>query len=178
MGKGIIICGCNGSGKSTLGKALANRLDWEFIDMEDCFFPKDTGDYPYAVSHSREEASAILLERAQSCRNFVLAAVKGNYGETITSLYTCAIWLRADQKTRAQRVFQRSWQKFGARMLPGGDLYERESRFLSFAAQRDDREVEEWLSTLTCPVISLDSTRPVEENLTRLMDLLQTTQQI
>ncbi|MBR2248380.1 MAG: hypothetical protein IJ880_15380, partial [Bacilli bacterium] len=36
----IIICGLNGAGKSTLGKALAGRLNYEFRDIEDYYFPK------------------------------------------------------------------------------------------------------------------------------------------
>jgi len=35
MGTGIIVCGLNGSGKSTLGKALAEKSDFHFIDIED-----------------------------------------------------------------------------------------------------------------------------------------------
>lgn len=42
MKQGVILCGLNGSGKSTLGRALAQRLGWEFLDIEDCFFPRQT----------------------------------------------------------------------------------------------------------------------------------------
>lgn len=38
MGIGIIVCGLNGSGKSTLGKALAEKLEIHFIDIENLFF--------------------------------------------------------------------------------------------------------------------------------------------
>ena len=38
---GIVVCGLNGSGKSTFAKALAKQLSWEFVDIEDCFFPKE-----------------------------------------------------------------------------------------------------------------------------------------
>lgn len=34
MGTGIIICGLNGAGKSTLGKALAEKLDFHFVDND------------------------------------------------------------------------------------------------------------------------------------------------
>ena len=40
MGIGIIVCGLNGVGKSTLGKALAEKLNFYFIDNEDLYFPK------------------------------------------------------------------------------------------------------------------------------------------
>ena len=33
MGIGIIVCGLNGAGKSTLGRALAEKLQYRFIDI-------------------------------------------------------------------------------------------------------------------------------------------------
>ena len=38
MGIGIQICGLNGCGKSTLGKALAEKIDFHFIDNENLYF--------------------------------------------------------------------------------------------------------------------------------------------
>ena len=35
-----------------------------------------------------------------------------------------------------QRVKNRSFQKFGNRMLPGGDLYEQEEEFFEFVKSR------------------------------------------
>lgn len=43
----IIVCGLNGAGKSTLGKALAEKLNYSFIDIEDIYFPKDNPEYMY-----------------------------------------------------------------------------------------------------------------------------------
>lgn len=56
MTTGIIVCGLNGSGKSTLGKALAEKLGYNFIDAEDLYFNREDDDYKYAFSRSREEA--------------------------------------------------------------------------------------------------------------------------
>ena len=172
MRGGVILCGLNGSGKSTLGRALALRLDWEFIDIEDCFFPKTDPSYLYAQPRSRQEAAAILRERAASAGSFVLASVKGDY-EGLAPLLGAAVWLRVDSGLRARRVRQRSYGKFGSRMLPGGDLYEQEEQFFAAAAQRQDREVEAWLSTLDCPVWQVDGTRPIEENAALLASCLQ-----
>lgn len=63
MKQGVILCGLNGSGKSTLGRALAQRLGWKFLDIEDCFFPKTDPSYLYANPRSPQEAAALLVER-------------------------------------------------------------------------------------------------------------------
>lgn len=72
MGTGIIICGLNGAGKSTLGKALAEKLDFYFIDNEDLFFPKTDSHYIYAAPRTREEVEKLLLYEIKVHSNFIL----------------------------------------------------------------------------------------------------------
>jgi len=169
MGRGIIVCGLNGVGKSTLGRALAGRLGWRFLDIEDLYFPKNDLEDPYAAPRSREEVEELLCHEVEAPGDFVLAAVKGNYGEAVCLHFQLALWLQAPRELRLERVRARSFQKFGARMLPGGDLYEREEAFFRMAAARQESVVEEWLTTLPCPVLPLDATRPVEENVERVV---------
>ena len=170
MGTGIIVCGLNGSGKSTLGKALAEALAFHFIDAEDLYFSKIKTGYCYDSPRSREEAEKLLVDTVQKHEHFVLAAVKGDYGESVLSLYRCAVLLDAPKEIRMQRVRDRSFQRFGKRTLPGGDLYEREEAFFKMAESRRLHEVEEWTKSLDCPIFCLDGTRPVEENVARIRD--------
>lgn len=64
-----------------------------------------------------------------------------------------------------QRVRDRSFQKFGSRMLSGGDLYEQEEQFFQLVSSRPEDMTEKWLQTLQCPIIKVDGTKPVEENI-------------
>ena len=57
----ILMAGLNGAGKSTLGKALAEKLNCRFIDMEDIYFPKDDPNYMYSNPRPFEEVERILL---------------------------------------------------------------------------------------------------------------------
>lgn len=164
MRDGIMICGLNGCGKSTLGKALAERLNYHFIDNERLFFPKTDPDYMFAVPRSKEEVEELLLEEVKEHENFVFAAVRGDYGEEILPLYRYVVLMDVPKDIRMQRVRDRSFQKFGDRMLPGGDLYEQEEAFISAAGSRTGKYVEEWADARKCPVIRVDGTRPVEEN--------------
>lgn len=164
MGTGIIICGLNGSGKSTLGKVLAEKLGFYYIDNEDLFFPKTDTDYTYACPRTRKEVEKLLLSEVQVHQNFVFAAVKGNYGEDILPYYQYAVVIDVPKDIRLQRVKNRSFQKFGSRMLPGGNLYEQENEFFNMVESRAENEVDEWVRSLECPVIRVDGTRPIEEN--------------
>ena len=164
MGTGIIICGLNGAGKSTLGKALAKELDFYFIDNEELSFPKENPCYPYSSPRSCEEVKQSLLQEIQAHGNFVFASVKGDYGETICPFFQYAVLMDVPKDIRMRRVRDRSWMRFGDRMLPGGDLYEQEETFFELVQSREEDTVTEWAQSLSCPVIRVDGTKPVEAN--------------
>ncbi len=172
MGKGILICGLNGCGKSTLGKALGERLGYTWIDIEDCYFPKEDPAYLYAAPRTKEEAVEILREKIRRSRRFVLSAVKGDFGEDIESSYMGVVLLQAGQEVRMRRVRERSYEKFGERMLPGGDLYKKEEGFFVRVAQRSEEDIAGWVSGLSVPVLVLDGERPISEHLERISTFL------
>ncbi len=172
MGNGIMMCGLNGSGKSTLGKALAERLGYYFIDNERLFFPKTDGRYPFASPRSKEEVEELLMDEVREHEDFLFAAVKGDYGEEVQELYRYVILVKTPGNVRKERVRSRSFQKFGDRMQPGGDLYEQEEAFFQMAADRTDKFIEEWLDSVDCPVICVDGTDPVERNVEYIMSRL------
>lgn len=153
MGTGILICGLNGTGKSTLGKALAEALQFHFIDNEDLYFPKTDPDYIYASPRTHEEAEQLLFSEIKAHENFVFASVKGDYGEAIYPFFQYAVLMDAPKDIRIQRVKNRSFQKFGNRMLLGGDLHEQEERFFDFVKSKAENTVEKWIQCLNCPII-------------------------
>ncbi len=173
MGIGIIVCGLNGSGKSTLGKALAEKLDFHFLDNEDLYFPKTTPNYIYSSPRTREEVEKLLFSEIKAHENFVFASVKGDYGEHIYPFFQYAVLIDVAKDIRIQRVRNRSFQKFGHRMLRGGDLYEYEEKFFELVKSRPENTVEEWIQSLKCPVIRIDGTKPVEENVAFIIEQLQ-----
>lgn len=172
MGTGIIVCGLNGSGKSTLGKALAQKLQFYFIDNEDLYFPKTDPDYIYASPRTRGEVEALLFREIKAHENFVFASVKGDYGEAVYPFFRYAVLIDAPKDIRIQRVINRSLQKFGNRMLPGGDLYEREENFFQLVKARPENTVEEWVKSLECPVIRIDGTKSIEENVDLIIECM------
>ena len=159
---GILICGANGSGKTVLGRALAERLRCRHLDIEDYAFAPSP--IPYAKPRERDDMRRLLLADMRQSGDFVLSAVSGDLGREIAALYTCAVYLSAPADLRIARIRQRSREQFGARALPGGDLFAREQRFLAFAAARSMDETQAWLKSLSCPVIRADGTRPVAQN--------------
>ena len=165
MGVGIIVCGLNGAGKSTLGRALAEELGFYFIDIEDLYFPKTDRNYMYASPRTRNEVEKLLESELKAHEGFVFASVHGDYGESLYHFFKYAVLISVPGDIRIERVRNRSYQKFGDRMLPGGDLYEKEEKFFDFVRSRKEDSVTEWAGTLCCPVIRVDGTMPVRENI-------------
>ncbi len=161
---GILICGLNGTGKSTLGRILAGRLGYEFIDNEDLYFPKTDSGYMFAAPRSEEEVIRLLEEKIAENKRFVFAAVKGDYGEKLAASLDHIVLIEVPKEIRSRRVRDRSRQKFGDRILPGGDLYEKENAWFRLTDNRPEDYVTKWLGTVDCPVIRVDGTLPAEEN--------------
>lgn len=164
IGKGIIVCGLNGTGKSTLGKALAEKLNFHFIDSEELYFGKKGTDYTYGASRTRDEVEALLMKEIKEHKDFVFCSVKGDYGERFYPFFRYAVLIEVPKDIRMRRIKERSFRQFGNRMLPGGDLYEQEERFFEFAGSRAENTVEKWVCAVNCPVIRIDGTKTIEEN--------------
>lgn len=173
MGIGIIICGLNGAGKSTLGKALAKELDFFFIDNEELYFPKTDSRYTYAFPRTCKEVEQLLFSEIKAHRDFVFASVKGDYGEAIYPFFQYAVLIDVPRDIRLLRVKERSFQRFGNRMLPGGDLYEQEGKFFNLVKSRAENTVEEWVRSLSCPIMRVDGTKPIEENVKIIIHQIQ-----
>ena len=169
---GILICGLNGAGKSTLGQILAERLGYRFIDNEDFYFPKDDPSYLFAAPRSHEEVVRHLEELIEKDRRFVFAAVKGDYGEKLPAFLDHIVLIEVPREILSRRVRDRSYQKFGDRVLPGGDLYEKEQSWYALTDSRPEDYVTSWLEGTDCPVIRIDGTLPVEQNIEYLLSVL------
>lgn len=168
MPNGIIVFGANGSGKSTIGRELARVLNYKFMDHEDYAFAES--DIPYTVERSREVCLRLMLDDINQYGSFVLCAVTGDFCEEITAMYKFAVYLSAPQEIRMERIKQRAVDRYGDRVREGGDMYERQTAFLDFAAKRPLDGIEQWAKTLTCPVMRVDSTKPVSENVALIVE--------
>lgn len=100
---------------------------------EDLFFPKTDEVYVFSGPRSKEEAIRLLEEKISRSSKFVFAAVKGDYGEKLIASLDQIVLIDVLKEIRSQRVRERSFSRFGERILPGGDLYDRETAWFSLS---------------------------------------------
>ena len=188
--RGIAVFGENGSGKSTLAHALAKELDLFEMDAEDYYFPQQKADrlralegtgvpespspiLPFSASTPAEEIEAAMLADIRLHPRFVISAVTPKWCDEILSQLSIAFWLQAPLSIRLERIFSREQRRFGARVLPGGDMHEQQLAFRQMVETRDPDRIRQYAQKLPCQVIVLDGTKPVEENLRRIKEYIE-----
>lgn len=153
---GIIITGLNGCGKSTVCRILAEKLNYYSMDVEDYYFIDS--DIPYSEFHTHEQTKKFMLDDIVKHNDFVLATVNCDWGQEISSMCKLAVVLKAPLDIRMERIKKREYEKFGDRVLPGGDLYESQQKFHNKVLARGDEHIAKQMEFITCPVLKLDAT--------------------
>jgi hypothetical protein len=112
---------------------------------------------------------------------WVLSGSLCGWGDVAISLFELVVFLWIPHDIRMERLRQREHERFGERILPGGDMYESSQAFLAWAASYDEggldrrsrRLHEEWLGMLPCSIICFGGEYTIEEHLAVLMVEIQ-----
>jgi adenylate kinase family enzyme len=114
-----------------------------------------------------------MLSDMEKHPNFVLSAVIGDFGEEVIKRFDLVVIACAPLDVRMARVLKRDIDRFGNRVLEGGDLYEQQLVFLNKVAARPADYTEQWAKTLSCPVIRIDTTRDVHDAMKEIGDYIR-----
>lgn len=160
MARGILIFGSAGAGKATLGRTVSAKLGFAHVNTDDLFWR--TGmKYPYTLMLPREERKVRLVNALWDKGNFVLSGNLDTISDHFEPMFDLVVYLTTNTHIRLERLQKREYEKFGERILEGGDLYPMHKRFLDMAARYDTNGMPnadahaEWAKTLSCPVIRL-----------------------
>jgi cytidylate kinase len=169
MARGIIIFGSAGSGKTTLGKLVAKRLEFQYFDIDDYIWRKDT-DKPFTVMYTREEKINGLMSDISKGTNFVMAGSMDSFNSPFVPLFDLAIHITAAINTRIARINKREYEVYGEKIMEGGDMYEEHCRFLDIAARYDTdgspcmSTHAQWADSLPCKVLRLNGDEDLNKN--------------
>lgn len=186
--RGIAIMGLNGCGKSTLAHALAQRLGLYELDVEDYYFPEQqlarraalerrqdpsqSGTLPFSRPRTREEVQERIAADIERHPRFVICGVTMNWDARILSAIDVAFILEVPAEERVRRVSQREQFRFGARVMPGGDMCEQQQAFRELIGRKSHRLVEESAARMPCRKIRLDGARRIDENVDIILGTL------
>ena len=179
MYNGIAIIGLNGAGKSTLAHILAKKLNYFKIDVEDYYFPAqrssrinalegkssaDVSFIPYLSPKAKSEVEFAIRKDINCYPQFVLSGVTLNWSESILSQIDIVFYLHVPLNERLQRIRSREAQRFGSRILPGGDMYDQHIEFLNKVENRSEQEITRSLENLSCPVVNVEKLLPLRND--------------
>ena len=166
-----MITGSSGAGKTTLGKMVARELGFTFVDIDECIWRKDTP-IPFSSMYSKAEKISRVMEAISDCEHFVMAGSMDSFHEHFDPFFELVVLLHADAQLRVRRVHERALERFGERVLEGGDMYDNHRRMLDDISGYDNgiggctlQTHESWLKSLKCKEIKLDGADTLEENL-------------
>lgn len=180
MSHRIHIFGASGAGTTSLGVSLAENLQVRFFD-NDTYFWLDT-DPPFTRRREPEERLALIQRDIRGVQSWVLAGSMCNWGDPLVHHLTLAIFLYLPPEQRLTRLVRREKQRHGSRIEPGGDMHANHTAFVEWARRYDYDKApirsldlhETWIDGLPCPVIRMDSSRPVGELVDEILGFLAT----
>lgn len=163
------ITGASGTGTTTLGRALASRWSVPHADTDDYFWIPTSP--PYTTKRDVSGRLRLMDEIFLGRSAWVLSGSLMGWGDPIVETFDAIVFLSADHAVRMDRLRAREVVRYGESIRPGGARETAHREFMDWAGGYEDPEFdgrnraqhEHWLGTLTCPVVRLNSTRPVDE---------------
>ena len=164
----VHILGASGCGSTSLARALSGAWSVPLADTDDyLWLPTNP---PYAALRPAPERLALMEALFLPREAWVLSGAVIGWGDSLTSHFDAVVFLTLEPPVRLGRLQAREQARFAGR-TPDADERAQYDAFLKWAKGYDDPNSggrsrvgdEEWLSAVPCPVLRLDSQRPVED---------------
>lgn len=170
----VHITGASGAGTTTLAKAISDKYGYTHLDTDD--FIWEPTDPPFSMLRDRKSRQNLLKEAINQAEKCVISGFMEGWGNMFIPRIDLIVYLHTDTTIRLERLRTREFQRFGARIKPGGDMYRNHEDFIKWAAAydvggleiRSKRLHEEWLKQVSCPIVRLDGASPCAENIKEL----------
>jgi adenylate kinase family enzyme/RimJ/RimL family protein N-acetyltransferase len=165
----IHVLGASGAGTSTLGQALEKSHGYKWLDTDDYFWlPTDP---PFTASRSRDERTALLKGAIEANHKCVVTGSLCGWGDVFIPQFDLVLWVDTPTDIRIERLREREYKRFGDRIREGGDMYVDHEKFIEWAKSYDTNEPPQrcralhdaWVKNVSCPVLKVDGTRPVDD---------------
>lgn len=165
----INIFGSSGSGSTTLAKAISEVYKFHHIDVDDALWEKS--DPPFTYRRCDIEARNYILKELEKGLNSVISGSLVGFGDDIKAQVDLFVFINLDIDTRLARIQKREVNRFGSRVLEGGDLYQKHLDFLEWVSNyetnpeyvRSRKQHLLWLEDVTVPVIKITEELSIDE---------------
>ena len=165
----IHIYGAAGSGTTTLGKALAEKLQFAFIDVDDYYWLETK--IPFTKSRSKSIRVEMLKSEINKYDNCVISGAICIWGDELIPYLDLVIKLETPTPLRINRLKARESERFKSRIEKDGDMYENHIRFIEWASiydtggldVRSNKLHNAWLKKINTKKLILDGSNTINE---------------
>lgn len=169
------VMGASGSGSTTLARAVADAWSVPHADSDDYFWLPTAP--PYVDQRPAPERLALMEALFLPRDAWVLSGSVMGWGDSLVPRFDAIVFLTIDPGVRLARLHAREASRYDGMDRSADDLA-RHHAFFEWAKGYDDPAFdgrsrishEEWLSTVSCPVLRLDSARPVDDLVAAVME--------
>ncbi len=165
----INIFGSSGSGSTTLAREISRSFLYLHVDVDDALWEKT--EPPFSIRRSDVEARKHILDKLKTRRNIVISGSLVGFGDDIKEMIDMFVFINLDIKTRLERIQKREELRFGSRVIPGGDLYQKHLDFLKWVSDyetnpeyiRSRKQHLLWLEDVNVPILKVTENLSIEE---------------
>ncbi|MGE0003088.1 MAG: AAA family ATPase [Candidatus Izemoplasmatales bacterium] len=176
--KTILIFGASGSGSTTLAKAVEQQFGYHFIDTDDAIW-EDT-DPPFSVRKPFETSLRYVQTAMNGHETNVISGSFIGWGEPLKEQVDLYVYMHLPVDVRLERIQKREINRFGKRVLLGGDLYLQHLDFLDWVSRyeetdethRGQKQHLKWLEDVKRPIVRITQPMSIEELLAKLAPFL------
>ena len=180
----ISVMGASGSGTSTVGRALAAALSLPHFDSDDYFH--GPGDPPFQNPRSATERYELICRDLAVDHSWVLSGGLVDWSPRPRLDFTCIVFLYVPPSLRIERLRRRERERFGRRILKGGDMYAAHQEFIDWASRYDSGDIqgktqamhEAWLQEQTGPVLEFRGEPSVSDITAQVLRFVPDSEQI
>lgn len=175
----IHITGAAGAGATTLGKTLAEKLDYLHFDTDDYFWIKT--DPPYQKIRPLLKRQSRYKKDLQKNPQWVSSGSSGVWTQFADSYYDLVVFLYVPEDIRIQRLYDREKIRSPDSFIEGTIQNKEFTKFIEWAKGYDTvidstRSLHlhnNWLNTLTCPVIRIEGEQTNDERMRIILALIK-----
>jgi len=165
----IHIFGASGSGSTTLAKAISSKHGYHFIDTDDAIWEKT--DLPFSTKKSEQDSQKYIRNEMAKHAKCVISGAFVGWGDIFKDKIDLFVYLHLPLPVRLERIQKRELNRFGKRIMPGGDLYFQHTDFLNWVSQyetasvhvRGQKQHESWLEKVAVPVIKIEQEKSIDD---------------
>jgi len=167
------IFGSSGSGVTTLGKALAIQLQMPYFDADDYYWEKT--DPPFQIRADAITRNNRLVADLNKTPDWILGGSLDSWADFLKHEFDAVIYLWIPKTVREARLINREKERYGE------TLSQQSMDFIDWALAYDDsnrsgrnrQRHEQWMQTLSSPLLRIEEDMEVEEKVTMINEWMK-----